>query len=309
MNLESRHLRHLAAIGRNGTFIRAAKALQISQPALTLSIQRLEDITKMRLVERGRSGASLTTAGQILARRGNEVDVTISAAAKEIELLSRGISGHLRVGGTPLSTNSIIPAVIGLILQKTRDVAIDVVEGIDQELLDLLSRNELDVVISAPGTAGARPPFKNVKLFNARTVIVLRPNHPLASKKHASLASLDDEIWVMPPEGGAFRKQIEAMFTTNGIPFPERIIQAASFAVLMRIVRSSDAISLASEQIIRDEMELGRLSCIEISDPVAARVFGLHTRIDRQLNSLGELFCATAVEVAPKFQAQSVCRP
>lgn len=306
MELDPRHLRHLAAIGQYGTFVRAAKSLRISQPALTLSIQRIEDITKMKLVERGRHGARLTDSGELLARRGDEIDMTISAASQEIELFTRGISGRLRVGGTPLSTNSIIPEVIGQILEQTRDVAIDVVEGVDEELLDLLRRNKLDIVISAPGSVATRPSFENVTLFYARTVVVVRPGHPLASKKQVSLSEMENELWAIPPKGGAFRNQIDALFTTNGIPFPTRIVQVASIFVLMRIVRLSDAVTLASKQIIRDELKLGTLHCLDISQPVAPRVFGLHTRKNRKLSNLGELFCELAVEIAPKFQSQVV---
>ena len=132
MNIESRQLRHLAAIGRNGTFVSAAKALGMSQPALSLSIQRLEDILKVSLVERGRNGATLTEAGRLLACRSEEMDETIAAVVREIELTSQGIKGKLRIGGTPLATHNIIPATISVILEQTKDVAFEIVEATDE---------------------------------------------------------------------------------------------------------------------------------------------------------------------------------
>ena len=60
MEIKPRYLLHLAAIGEHGSFVKAAEALNISQPALSLSIQRIEDITKAKLVDRGRNGARLT---------------------------------------------------------------------------------------------------------------------------------------------------------------------------------------------------------------------------------------------------------
>ena len=301
MEIKPRYLRHLAAIGEHGSFVKAAESLNISQPALSLSVQRIEDITKAKLVDRGRNGARLTSAGLVLARHGFEIDAALSSAEDSINLFSHGISGRLRVGGTPLSTNSLIPEVITKVLTVTSDVAINVIEGIDEELLEMLVRNELDVVIGAPGGAVTQPAISTQKLFSAKTVLVVRPDHPLRGRSSVSLSELETSLWAIPPEGGAFRNQIEALFTANGIPFPQKTIQAASIHVLKRIVRLSDAVTLAAEQIVREEVEQGALCCLEIDEPVAVRIFGLHTRTNTELGDLARLFCDLVMELAPKY--------
>ena len=301
MEIKPRYLRYLAAIGVHGSFVKAAGSLNISQPALSLSIQRIEDITKARLVDRGRHGAKLTRAGRALARHGREIEAAIHSAADEISLLSHGISGRLRIGGTPLSANGLIPEVISRILNITNEVAISVTEGVDEDLMDLLARNELDVVIGAPGTTANRLAFSSTPLFSAKTVLVVRADHPLLAEKAVSLSGLHEALWAIPPEGGSFRAQIEALFTANGIPFPQRTVQAASIELLKHIVRQSDAVTLAAEQIVRDEVRRGQLVCLEIAEPVAVRVFGLHVMAKKELGDLGELFCKLAVELAPEF--------
>lgn len=304
MELKSRYLLQLAAIERYGSYVRAAAALNISQPALSVSVQRIEDITKTKLVERGRNGAQLTAAGMLLARRGREIDMAISSATDEIKLLAHGISGRLRVGGTPLATNGIIPEVINRILQQTNDVSIGIEEGVDEDLLDQLADNQLDVVISAPGSAVHRVPFTTKPLFTSRTVAVVRPEHPLMKKRFVTLGDLEHSVWAMPPKGGAFRMQIEALFTANGIPFPQRVVEAASIHTLTRIVRSSDAVTVASEQIVWGAFEFGAVGLIELEDPVAVRVFGLHTHQQRELGNLGQLFCELTVQIAPTYSTK-----
>lgn len=301
MEIKPRYLRYLAAIGAHGSFVRAAESLNISQPALSLSVRRIEDITKARLVDRGRNGARLTPAGRVLARHGSEIDAAISSATEEISLFSQGISGRLRIGGTPLSTSGLIPEVVSRLLSVTSDVAINIVEGVDEDLLEMLARNELDVVIGAPGGAISQPAHATRTLFSAKTVLVVRPEHPLKAARSVSLSDLETALWAMPPKGGAFRNQIDALFTANGIPFPQRTIQASSIHVLKRIVRLSDAVTLAAEQIVREEVDLGQLSCLEVIEPVAARLFRLHTRTKKEQGDLAELFCDLAVEIAPKF--------
>lgn len=296
MNLESRQLRHLAAIGRHGTFVSAAKALGMSQPALSLSIQRLEDILTVPLVVRGRSGATLTDAGRLLAGRSEEMDETISAVVREIELASLGIKGTLRIGGTPLATHNIIPATISLILDQTKDVAFEIVEATDEELLDLLDRGLLDLVICADAQIANAGTHSFIPLFEAKTVVAMRSDNPLAKQSSLSLDALQNEIWALPPTGGTFRKQIEALYVTNGWAFPKRVIQTASIATLLKIVKLTDAVSLLSEQLILDELELGLMKCIEINHPLAPRVFGILRRNDRMPNNLANLFCRTVID-------------
>ena len=305
MEIKPRYLRYLAAIETHGSFVKAAGSLNISQPAMSLSIQRIEDITKTRLVDRGRHGAKLTRAGLVLARHGNEIESAIQSASDEIDLLSHGISGRLRVGGTPLSASGLIPEVISHILNVTNDVAISVTEGVDEDLMDGLARNELDVVIGAPGMIGDRLEFVTKPLFAAKTVLVTRVDHPLQKNESVSLADLQDALWAIPPQGGSFRTQIEALFTANGIPFPQRTIQAASIELLKRIVRQSDAVTLAAEQFVHTEVERGQLDCLDIAEPVALREFGLHMRAKTEPGDLGRLFCDLAVELAPGFAVSS----
>ena len=60
-------------------------------------------------------------------------------------------------------------------------------------------------------------------------------------------------------------------------------------------------VTLAAEQIVRDEVRLGQLSCLDIAEPVALRVFGLYTKADREMGDLGKLFCRLVIELAPEF--------
>lgn len=297
MELRPRHLLYLAAIGEHGSFVKAARSLGISQPALSLIVQRVEDITKTRLVNRGRHGARLTEAGKLLARRGSEVEVAVSLASKDLELMSHGISGKLRIGGTPLATNTIIPEIIGAILSITEDVSISIIEGHDEDLLDKLSRNELDLAISAPGTLLNRPSIEVTQMFVAKTVLAVRAGHPLLEKPSVSLADLENALWALPHKGGSFRDQVDALFVVNSIPFPRRTVEAASFHTLKLILLCSDAVTLAATQFIDEDLERGRLSSLDIEEPIAVRTFGVHTRRESEMSDLSKLFFNLAIDL------------
>ncbi|MGB5559358.1 MAG: LysR substrate-binding domain-containing protein [Paracoccaceae bacterium] len=222
------------------------------------------------------------------------MDETVSAVVREIELTSQGIKGKLRIGGTPLATSYVIPKTIARVLAQTSDVAFEIVEATDEELLDLLDRGLLDVVICADAPLASDRRHSFTPLFRAKTVLAMRSSNPLAKHSSLSLDMLQDEMWALPPSGGTFSKHIEALYVTNGWAFPKRTIRTASIATLLKTVRLTDAISLLSEQLIVDELELGLLKCVAINHQLAPRVFGILTRNDRSLSNLANIFCRVA---------------
>lgn len=301
MELIPRHLRYLATIGEFGSFVSAAKFLKISQPALSLSIKRAEDIAKTKLVERDRNGATLTPAGVLLARRGKEIEAAIAAATQEIGLLSHNIKDTLRIGGTPLITNGTFPEIIRKILQDNENISITISEGLDDDLLAKLNQNELDVVISSPGIGVNRSNLNTTRLFSTKTVLVVCPQHPLLAEKKVTLASIQDAVWAVPLEGGVFRSQLEALFTVYSVPFPKKIIQAPSIHILKKIIAKTNALTLASEHVVHDEIKNGTLACLDIVEPIAEREFGLHTLNGRELSDFGKYFCELVVKSFDKI--------
>lgn len=301
MEIDPRQLRQLLAVARAGSLIGAAERLNVSQPALSVGISRLEDRLGTRLMERGRHGATLNEAGQILLRHAQSVERVLSLAWNEIELHKQGIAGPLVIGGTPLATSSIIPACVARLCEEIGPAAVDILEGVDEELVEKLLRHEIDVAIGTI-SMGPRPPeIVETPLFHARIVLVVRPSHPLARRKTLSLTELTDTLWIMPPAGGAFRALLEALFVTTRLAFPTNVVQAAPFGVIKEMIRQSDGVTLLSDQIIGPELRDGTLHAIPLKEQTALRLFGLQTLEGRQLNPLGQRFCELAVEAAHDY--------
>lgn len=210
---------------------------------------------------------------------------------------SKGIKGKVRIGGTPLATSNIIPAIIAHFLTQTKNVEFEIIEAVDEKLVDDLDRGVFDVCICASGQIDGDDAYTFTPLFEAKTVLAMRPDNPLACHGRLTLDALQDEMWALPPSGGTFRKQIEALYVTNGWSFPKRVIETSSISTLLKIVRMTDAVSLLSQQLICDELELGTLKCIEIDHPIAPRVFGVLTRNNRTLSTLARLFHQIAVDL------------
>ena len=304
MRPEPRQLIHLLAVARTGSYVRAAEALNLSQPALSASIARLEDVLGLKLLKRGPRGAHLTAAGAVIARHAESLETILDRAAAEALAAANGISGPLAVAGTPLATNSLIPAIVARLTLEAAPASITIVEGPNEELVRLLERHEIDFAIGAIGAEAKPPGVEEIPLFKARSVVVVRANHRLANRKTLSLHELTHELWILP-SSGIYRAHLETIFAAVGLRTPAHLISASPFGVIKQLLRQTEGLTVLSDQIVGQELALGALVAIPLAEPIAVRGFGLQFLADRPLSALALRFKSLAIELGPQFDLSS----
>lgn len=302
MEIDPRHLRHLLALYRHGTFVRAARSLNLSQPALSVSIARLEDVVGRLLVERGPQGARLTPAGLGLVRHAVALENVLGVAQAEMRLGAAGVEGPLRVGGSPLAVVSIIPDVLARLVAEGPPFRAEVREAADDALMKALLSEELDLAIHGPDFDAAPAGIEALPLFRTRLIAVMRPGHPLACQAEIDLADLGGALWVLPPRGkGSFRTYVEAQFLTRALDLPAAMIEADPFAAIAELVRRTDAVTLSSDPIVHQDLVEGRLIGLPLRDAPPPRMFYLRRLAGRPASPLAERFLSVAQTVANAF--------
>lgn len=302
MDFDPRHLRHLLALHREGTFVAAARSLNLSQPALSVSIARLEDIVGRALVDRAPQGARLTAAGLALVRHARALESVLSAAQSEMRLGMAGVDGPLRIGGSPLAVMSIIPDVLARLSEAGRPFRAEVREAGDDALRDALLGEDLDVIVSGPDFGPPNPAIQTKPLFRTRVILVMRPGHPLASAARIDLAALGDLLWILPPrvEGG-FRSYLEAQLLSRGMALPAALIEADPFSAIVELVRRTDGVTLLSDPIVQRELSEGSLVGRLLHDAPPPRTFFLRRLAGRLGSPLIERFVSTTAAVALSY--------
>jgi DNA-binding transcriptional LysR family regulator len=96
--MELRDIEYFAVLAEHGHFGRAAAALGISQPALSKSLQRLEGVLEVKLVQRPPKGVELTAEGTALRLRVDELRLSLKSVTREIKEIGAGLIGTLRIG-------------------------------------------------------------------------------------------------------------------------------------------------------------------------------------------------------------------
>jgi DNA-binding transcriptional LysR family regulator len=148
IGLELRHLTALQAIAEEGSFKGAAARLGYTPSAISQQISTLERIVGTRVIARelGRATIGLTDAGEVLLHHMTAIERRLSDARSDLEALTKGVAGTLRVGVWESVGARLLPEVLRRLGTKLPDVKVDLVDAAeDLLLLRALEKGLLDV--------------------------------------------------------------------------------------------------------------------------------------------------------------------
>jgi LysR family pca operon transcriptional activator len=297
MKIDPRHLANLMSVAEHGSFNRAAAARGISQPALSNSIAQLERRLGVEVLNRTRRGSELTEMGRVLLRGAETIDSVLLQAAEEIRLKRMGVEGPLRVGVVPSVTLKLMPDIFAVLLQRHPAIKLTFIEGLDDQLLPSLQAGHLDLVVGP--IAGVFPPPADIledPLFDDPFAIGVGPGHPLRNRGSLTLAELRDAAWVLPLPGNSYRRHIEALFMTAGVPWPSNCFITSSLTLVESVVAQTGRVTIITELQSMLQNTWG-LRAVPLKGG-GKRIVGIKWRKAAKLSALAAEFIQIAHELA-----------
>ncbi|GAA1965330.1 LysR substrate-binding domain-containing protein [Agromyces allii] len=253
--LKIRHLVLVTAIADEGTLVRAAESLHITQPVVTRGLREVEDLLGVPLFERLPRGVVPTQYGRPFIERARSVLAELRIAGEEVRLLQSGQLGTVTVGTHLAGSNLLLPrAIAGLKAEHPR-LTVVVREGTPDTLQQLLLAGDLDL------TVGRLSPTVPVRLEQERLHqepirLVARAGHPVHTGSRTSLADLIAYPWIFPVAQTALRAELEAVFFHEGLPLPADRVECTSMLTLRNLLVSTDVIAALPMFIAVDDGEL-----------------------------------------------------
>lgn len=175
--------------------------MNLSAPALTKSLQRLEQEFGASLVSRSPNGVRLTAAGELVAARADVALREITRAQEEVDWLSLQGSVNLTLAVSPAAAMYVLPGALARLRSRWSNVCIRVVEVVYPRSLTLLRMGEVDIAIGPMPKGGVGRDLCQQSLFSVQQVIIARAGHPLAASKR--LHEIQHETWInSSPPGG-----------------------------------------------------------------------------------------------------------
>jgi len=209
-----RQLQYLVALSEAQHFRKAAEAVGISQPSLSLQIGNLEDLLGVQLVDRGRGPVSLTPEGrEVLARAARVVD-EVRGIKDMTAALKTGMAGTLRLGTTPTIGPYLMPFVVERLHAMYPDLRLYIREVAPRDLRGQLLAGGLDVILTQLPEGGAD--LTTRRLFREPLLLAMPDDHPLADRDEVTEEDLSDLNVLSIGPDYALHAQIAALCHQHG---------------------------------------------------------------------------------------------
>lgn len=206
-------------------FGQAAAALHLTQPALSRTIQRLEETIGEPLLIRSNRGVVLTDAGRVFLEKSQRIIDDMDEAVRQARQAASGEKGRLRIGYIDMVMLGKLPGMVQAFRTRYPGVEVELVNGPNALQLQLLEEDKLDIAFVFG--AVQRDGFDSRVIQEEAFVVLLHPEHPLAEKPDLSLDELRDEPFItgIRENWRDYRRRLDAIFLEHG--FEPRVVQEA----------------------------------------------------------------------------------
>ena len=247
--MQSRLLHSFLIVAEQASISRAAEVLNVSQPALTKSIQRLEVEYGVKLFDRMPSGVRLTKYGDILLQHVKVMDNEYRHAISRIKEQRDGRVGALRIGAGPVWLVSILPPLIAEFQTLCPGVSISLIGGVIDTLVPDLITGDLDLICVSLDFPNQSEIVKQ-SLFKTHHVLVANPGHPLADGQEVDPARIHTYPWMVLKSDYVGTARISSFFAANGLEPPRIAFETTSIHSLLQGLKSGDHIAHIPVQML-----------------------------------------------------------
>lgn len=274
INFSLTQLEYALALHRHGNFSTAAKQCHVTQPTLSMQIQKLEEELGTVLFDRSKKPILLTEKGRLLVDQmqavifeAKRIDALVEAQASE------GVRGTLAVGVIPTVAPYLLPLLLPEMEKLYPEVKLKLFEMQTHVIVEALGRDEIDLGILAVPLG--LPEIHEKRLYTEPFSVLCQKGHPLAKEKRVNAAGLDaQDVWLLE-EGHCLRNQVLDVCSLRGVVSDARKYQfeSGSLETLKSLVDSYGGYTLLPD--LAATTVGAKTVVVPFAPPVPARDIGL----------------------------------
>ena len=253
-------LRIFQAVAEHNSFARAAKALHLSPPTLSLQVKQLAETVGQPLFEQLGKKIYLTAAGKILSQASLDISQRMDLLSAELAALQGMERGSLKLA-ILTTVKYTVPKLLGGFCAAHPGIDVAMVVGNRESLLQRLASNQDDLYIM-----GQPPQHMNLVCENFADnplVLVAHPNHPLVGKRRIDPARLRQEPFILREPGSGTRLTMEQFFADQGFS-PVNRLEVGSNEAIKQTVAGGLGLAVLSATTVVSELALGELVQLEV---------------------------------------------
>lgn len=276
--IKFRHLEAFSAIARARSFKLAAQQMNLTQPAISKTLKELEEILGMSVMERSRSGVSLTPEGEVFLHFAEQSTAALRHGLRSIKGAGIG-AGLLRVGALPSVASQLLPQVALAFGTANPDTVLEIHEGPHHDLTARLRGGGLDLVVGRLGKPDTMVGLSFQQLYSEEVVIVAAPDSPASDI--VDFAALDRFRVLYPPKDSAIRPLVARLLISQGVPLFRNRIETASPAFGRAVVLADHrTVWIISKGVVAGDIAAGRLVQLRIDMAATLGAVGIMSRAE-----------------------------
>ena len=274
-----RNLRTLVAVADRGSFAAAARAVGLTQSAVSMQLRGLEDELQIKLFDRHRRPPALNDHGKRLVRRAREIVQLYERMAEAPAPDTAGVAGLIDVGAVPTALSGIVPRALAGLQRIHPHIAVNLVSGMSGELIQRVERGELDAALmSEPNHVPADLVWRPVA---TEKIVVAAPPQSAEKTDRELLAAwpyirYNRRAWVARP--------IQQSLRARSIR-PRQAMELDSIESILLMVYSGLGVAIVPQRCVEGPFPLP-VRYVPFGEPPLTRRIGLIERADNPKSNL-----------------------
>lgn len=288
--MELTQLRYFQVAARHQHITRAAEELNISQPALSTMISRLENELGMSLFDRSGRSIVLNQNGKLFLRRVNHILIEIDDFQRELKDMACDVDNSISLA---VSSPQFLQGMHTFIHQHPNYKWQQQVAE-NKEIASMLQYGQIDLAVTSPGIYGEE--FDSTLLLRDTFMLAVHKDHPLAKRTSVRLSEVANERFIMLLKGLPFRTQTDRIFADLGItPY---YTMECDHLLRRELVNANAGISVATKSASFRHLFSPNIRFLDLEDVHHARDIVLTYRKNHYLSKAARQF---AVYLKNKF--------
>ncbi|SAK75914.1 LysR family transcriptional regulator [Caballeronia hypogeia] len=293
VNFDLNDLQAFRAVVELGSFRKAAEAVNISQPALSRRIDKLEAALGVRLFERTTRSVTLTTVGRVFAPSAEQLLDDLDVALLGIRDVSSSRLGHVTIACVPSVAYYFLPNVVASYHRRFPRIRVKLLDSSANEVLSSVISGEADFGVSFLGSQESEVEFK--VLLQERFVAACRRDHPLARKKRVTWNELYEHEYVSVDKTSGNRLLLDQALSAVA-PRTPSVCETRHVTTMLGLIEAGLGVAAVPSMAmpVRDHPVL---TSVPLVDPVVKRRVGIVRRRGRPLTPAAEQFYRAIIEM------------
>ena len=280
-------LRAFCQVARLGSVSRAAEALYLSQPAVTLQLQALERDLGVRLLERSGRRLLPTREGDLLHALARPLVEGLDGLDLAFREQVRGLdAGELDIAAGTSTILYLLPGIVEAFRERHPDVRLRLHNVTGAGGLTLLRSDAVDFAVGSMLEVPADLDYAPV--YNFEPMLILPPGHPLADKPDLTLQDLSPYGLILPPQRLTTYRLVDLVFQRNRVPYTVAL-EVGGWEVIKQYVAMGLGISIVTA-ICLTEADRARLAARSLAAWFPSRSYGVVMRKGKYLSPQARAF-------------------